>query len=126
MSAFERTLKQHLVSCVSYVPQSTHEQCQRASARHDRQQSRQKLHSRLTCKSQIRRTHAHPDVQPETAMLPPVPSINWASRGSGNVPKIILNDTVNLFFEAAISILEISNHNSFRVLFDKIASVYFI
>ena len=31
------------------------------------------------------------------------------------------------FFSAtAISILVISNHNSFRVLFDKIASVYFI
>jgi len=29
-------------------------------------------------------------------------------------------------FKTAISILVISNHNSFRVLFDKIASVYFI
>jgi len=29
-------------------------------------------------------------------------------------------------FLTAISILAISNHNSFRVLFDKIASVYFI
>ena len=29
-------------------------------------------------------------------------------------------------FQTAISILLISNHNSFRVLFDKIASVYFI
>jgi len=38
------------------------------------------------------------------------------------------NDTVNLFFKTAIriSILVISNYNSFRVLFDKIASVYFI
>jgi len=42
------------------------------------------------------------------------------------VPKIIINDTVNLFFLNAISILVISNHNSFRVLCDKTASVYFI
>jgi len=32
-----------------------------------------------------------------------------------------------MFFpETAIGILVISNHNSFRVMFDKIASVYFI
>ena len=36
------------------------------------------------------------------------------------------NNTITLFFKTAISILVISNHNSFRVLFDKIASVYFI
>ena len=43
------------------------------------------------------------------------------------VPKIIINDTIKCFFsETAISILVISNHNSFRVMFDKIASVYFI
>ena len=30
------------------------------------------------------------------------------------------------YFQTAISILLISNHNNFRVLFDKIASVYFI
>jgi len=42
------------------------------------------------------------------------------------VPKIITNDTINLLFLIAISILLISNHNSFRVLLDKIASVYFI
>ena len=40
-----------------------------------------------------------------------------------NVPKIIINDNN---FLTAISILLISNHNSFRVLFDKVASVYFI
>jgi len=33
---------------------------------------------------------------------------------------------MNLFFKAAISILLISNHNSCRVLFEEIASVYFI
>ena len=33
-----------------------------------------------------------------------------------SVPKIIINNTINLFL-AAISILVISNHNSFRVLF---------
>jgi len=30
------------------------------------------------------------------------------------------------FFQTAISILAISNRNSFRVLFDKIASLYLI
>jgi len=39
--------------------------------------------------------------------------------GNESVPKIILNDTI-------ISILVISNHNSFRLTFDKIAPVYFI
>ena len=43
-----------------------------------------------------------------------------------SVPKIIVNNTINLLFQTAISIWVISNHNSFRVLFDKIASVYFI
>jgi len=43
-----------------------------------------------------------------------------------SVPKIIINDATNLFLKTAISILLISNHNSFRVPFDKIASVYFI
>jgi len=37
-----------------------------------------------------------------------------------------MNNTINLFFETAISVLLISKHNSFRVLFDKIASVYFL
>ena len=37
--------------------------------------------------------------------------------GNESVSKIIINDTVNL------SSLVILNHNSFRVLFDKIASV---
>jgi len=40
--------------------------------------------------------------------------------GNESVPKIIINDTINLFF---FSILVILNHNSYRVLFDKIASV---
>ena len=34
--------------------------------------------------------------------------------------------TINLFSKTAISILVISNPNSFRVLFDKIASVCFV
>jgi len=42
-----------------------------------------------------------------------------------NVPKIILNDTISLFLETAISILVLSNHNSFRVLFDKNCFVIF-
>ena len=41
------------------------------------------------------------------------------------MPKIIINNTTNLFFKTTVSILLISNHSSFRVLFDKIASVYF-
>jgi len=45
---------------------------------------------------------------------------------SKSVPKIIMNDTIYVFCKTAIRILVISNHNSFRVLFDKIASVYFI
>jgi len=40
------------------------------------------------------------------------------------VPKIIIDDTINLFLKTAIRILVISNHSSFRVLFDKIASVF--
>jgi len=39
------------------------------------------------------------------------------------VPKITINNTINLLLITAISILVISNHNSFRVLFDKIDSV---
>jgi len=42
-----------------------------------------------------------------------------------SVPKIMLNNTLNLFL-TAISVFVISNHNSFRALSDKIASVYFI
>ena len=37
-----------------------------------------------------------------------------------------INNTINLCFKTAISSLLISNHNSFRVLFHKIALVYFI
>ena len=36
------------------------------------------------------------------------------------------NKWQNNFFQTVISILVILNHNSFRVLFDKTASVYFI
>jgi len=46
--------------------------------------------------------------------------------GNESVPKIIINNTISLFLKTAISILLISNHNSFRVLSGKIASVYFI
>jgi len=38
----------------------------------------------------------------------------------------LTNDAISLFLKTAISILIILSHNSFRVLFDKIASVYFI
>ena len=54
-----------------------------------------------------------------------VPQTNAARIGNESVPKIIINNTTNLFFKTAVSILLISNHSSFRVLFDKIDSVYF-
>jgi len=41
-----------------------------------------------------------------------------------SAPKIIINGTISLFLTAICSSL-ISNRNSFRVLFDKIASVHF-
>ena len=48
--------------------------------------------------------------------------------GNEIVPKITINNTINylLLFKTAISISAISSRNSFRVLFDKIASAYFI
>jgi len=46
--------------------------------------------------------------------------------GNESVPKIVINHTINVFFKTAISILLISSHNSFGVLFGKIASVCFI
>ena len=49
-----------------------------------------------------------------------------AGMGNESVPKIIATDTIIFFSETAISILVISNRDSFRVLFDEIASVYFI
>ena len=43
------------------------------------------------------------------------------------MPNIVINDTINLsFFETAIGISVISDHNSFRVLFDKIPFVYIL
>jgi len=41
------------------------------------------------------------------------------------VPKIIINGTINLFFNCSQPSANIK-HSSFRVLFDKIASVCFI
>ena len=46
--------------------------------------------------------------------------------GNESVPESVINSTINLIFKTAISILLISNRNSFRVLFDKIASVGYI
>ena len=43
-----------------------------------------------------------------------------------SVPKIRINNTKKINFLIAVSILLISNHNSLRVLFDKIASVAYI
>ena len=53
-------------------------------------------------------------------------SIKYSFIGKERVPKIILNDTIDLFLKTAIIILVISNHNSFLVLTDKTAFVYFI
>jgi len=41
------------------------------------------------------------------------------------VPKILISNTTIVFFLTAVIILVISNHNSFQVLFDEIAYVYF-
>jgi len=41
----------------------------------------------------------------------------------GKCAKNIINDTINLFFLTAVGISVISDHNSFRVLFDGIACV---
>jgi len=49
-----------------------------------------------------------------------------ASLGNESVPKIVINNTINLCFKTTILILVISIRNSFRVLFGKIACVYFI
>ena len=49
------------------------------------------------------------------------------STGNEGVPKIIINDAIFfLKLQSSVSLLVISKHNSFWVLFDKIASVYFI
>jgi len=42
--------------------------------------------------------------------------------GNESVPQIIINDTKKFIFKTAISILLISNHNSFRVLPDFLIS----
>ena len=44
-------------------------------------------------------------------------------QGTIRVPIIITNDTIKFFSLTAIGVLVISNHNSVRVPFDKIASV---
>jgi len=48
------------------------------------------------------------------------------SIGNESLPENIINNTTDLFFKTSISVSVISNHNSFRVLFGKIAFVYFI
>jgi len=53
--------------------------------------------------------------------ITPTTRCSLASLANESVPKIILNKTMDLLFSTAISILVISNHNSFLVLFDKIA-----
>jgi len=48
------------------------------------------------------------------------------ARRNRSQPKVTINDAMKFFSQTAISMLVISIHNTFRVLFDKIASVYFI
>jgi len=57
----------------------------------------------------------------DTRALTPTTRCSLDSLANETVPKIILNKTMDLLFSTAISILVISNHNSFLVLFDKIA-----
>jgi len=40
--------------------------------------------------------------------------------GNGSAPKIIINDTTNLFVKTVVGILLISNNNSCRVMFAKL------
>ena len=51
---------------------------------------------------------------------------NWRITGDDSVWKIMINDRIHLFFETAISILVISNHNSLPVLFDSIRNLYIL
>jgi len=46
-------------------------------------------------------------------------SISLLCVGNESVPIITINYTINLSFKTAIGISAISNHNGFRVLFDK-------
>jgi len=46
--------------------------------------------------------------------------------GNERMPKIVINNTINLLSKTALSILVISNHNSFRELFDKTASMLYL
>jgi len=63
-----------------------------------------------------------PAAAPERLGRVPYPRLPCLSIRNESLPGIIINDTA----VAAISILLISNHNSFRVSFDEIAFVYFI
>ena len=40
--------------------------------------------------------------------------------GNGSAPKIVINDTTNLFLKTVVGILLISSNNSCRVMFDKL------
>ena len=61
-----------------------------------------------------------------TATLPREIGLTLSDNETGNksVPKMIVNDTINLFLKLCNQHLVVSNRNSFRVLFDEIASVY--
>jgi len=74
-------------------------------------------------------THTHSPRFPSTCLRAPysTQSTRKQRRSIGNesVLKIIINNTINLFSKTAISNLVIICHNSFRVLFDKIAILIF-
>jgi len=62
------------------------------------------------------RSWRRPRINVAPSVTPLCPAENYTS----------LNDAITFFWKIAISVSLISNHNSFRVLFDKIASVYFV
>jgi len=56
----------------------------------------------------------------------PLHRVRRRNIGKRRVPKIIISNTTNLLFKTAICILLMSNHNSFCMVFDRIAYVYFM
>ena len=85
--------------------------------------------------TQLNRTISQLSVPPVPTPAPPTHWPVWrhvtialrtARIGNKSVPKIILDDTMNFFRKLQSAFFVISNHNSFRVLFDKSSSIFFI
>ena len=80
------------------------------------------LTTHLLLPQRVRHHHLHAAVASQHRRASDVTPRHRAM-GNGSVPKIIINDTMNLFSKkTAIGISVISNHNSSPVLFDKTAS----